>query len=68
MIPVSGERGVFGAFRVSDPSDTVVGGGLVSAWICSASQVRYALTVTGSQLTSVLIRYQSILDRFQCAS
>ena len=68
VIPVSGERGVFGAFRVLDATETVLGGGFISAWICSKSLIRYSLTVTGSHLTSVQIRFQSILTAFRCPS
>ena len=67
-IPVSGERGVFGAFKVLEGTDTAVGGGFVSAWICSESQTRYSLTVTGAQLTTVQIRFQDILTNFSCSS
>ena len=67
-IPVSGERGVFGAFKVLEGTGTAVGGGFVSAWICSESQTRYSLTVTGAQLTTVQIRFQDILTNFSCSS
>ena len=67
-IPVSGERGVFGAFKVLEGTDNAVGGGFVSAWICSESQTRYSLTVTGAQLTTVQIRLQDILTNFSCSS
>ena len=67
-IPVSGERGVFGAFKVLEGTDTAVGGGFVSAWICSESQTGYSLTVTGAQLTTVQIRFQDILTNFSCSS
>lgn len=67
-IPVSGERGVFGAFKVLEGTDNAVGGGFVSAWICSESQTRHSLTVTGAQLTTVQIRFQDILTSFSCSS
>ena len=65
--PVSGETGVFGGFRVLDGGATV-GGGFVSGWVCSESQSRYALTVTGPQATVVQIRFQRIVNQFSCSS
>ena len=65
--PVSGETGVFGGFKVLDGGSTV-GGGFVSGWICSDSQSRYALTVTGPQATVVQIRFQRIVNQFSCSS
>jgi len=66
-IPVSGETGVFGGFRVLDGGATV-GGGFVSGWVCSESQSRFALTVTGPQATVVQIRFQRIINQFSCSS
>ena len=66
-IPVSGETGVFGGFKVLDGGSTV-GGGFVSGWVCSESQSRYALTVTGPQATVVQIRFQRIVNQFSCSS
>jgi len=65
--PVSGETGVFGGFKVLDGGSTV-GGGFVSGWVCSESQSRYALTVTGPQATVVQIRFQRIVNQFSCSS
>jgi len=65
---VSGEQGVFGGFKVLDATDTTVGGGFVAAWTCSEAQVQYSLTVTGSQLTTVQIRFQRIVVNFSCPS
>ena len=65
--PVSGETGVFGGFKVLDGGSTV-GGGFVSCWVCSESQSRYALTVTGPQATVVQIRFQRIVNQFSCSS
>jgi len=65
--PVSGETGVFGGFKVLDGASTV-GGGFVSGWVCSESQSRYALTVTGPQATVVQIRFQRIVNQFSCSS
>ena len=67
-LPVSGERGVFGGFKVLDKANSTVGGGLVAAWVCSESQSLYSLTLTGPQATVVQIRFQRILDTFTCAS
>ena len=50
---MSGETGVFGGFKVLDGGSTV-GGGFVSGWVCSESQSRYALTVTGPQALSLI--------------
>ena len=65
--PVSGETGVFGGLKVLDGGSTV-GGGFVSGWVCSESQSRYALTVTGPQATVVQIRFQRIVNQFSCSS
>ena len=65
---VSGEQGVFGGFKVLDATDTTVGGGFVAAWTCSEAQLQYSLTVTGSQLTTVQIRFQRIVVNFSCPS
>ena len=65
---VSGEQGVFGGFKVLDATDTTVGGGFVAAWTCSELQLQYSLTVTGSQLTTVQIRFQRIVLNFSCPS
>ena len=67
-LPVSGERGVFGGFKVLDKANSTVGGGLVAAWSCPESQSLYSLTLTGPQATVVQIRFQRILDSFTCAS
>ena len=67
-VPVSGEQGVFGGFRVLDKDNSAVGGGLVAAWVCSESQSLYSLTLTGPQATVVQIRFQRLLDTFTCAS
>jgi len=66
-IPVSGETGVFGGFKVLDGGETI-GGGFVSGWVCPESQSRYALTVTGPQATVVQIRFQRIINQFSCSS
>ena len=66
-IPVSGETGVFGGFKVLDGGSTV-GGGFVSGWVCSESQSRYALTVTGPQATVVQVRFQRLVNLFSCSS
>ena len=67
-LPVSGERGVFGGFRVLDKANSTVGGGLVAAWVCSESQSLYSLTLTGSQATVEQLRFQRIVRSFTCAS
>ena len=56
-----------GGFKVLDGASTV-GGGFVSGWVCSESQSRYALTVTGPQATVVQIRFQRIVNQFSCSS
>ena len=66
-IGVSGERGLYGGFKVMDAASATLGGGLVTGWVCPESQTRYSLTLTGSSATVVQVRLFAILDKFSCS-
>jgi hypothetical protein len=66
-ITVAGEQGLFGGFTAAT-SGTVIGGGLIGAWRCSAAGTAFALTVTGADSTTVQVRFNELLSSFQCAS
>jgi len=66
-VGVSGERGLYGGFKVMDAASVTLGGGLVTGWVCPESQTRYSLTLTGASATVVQVRLFAILDKFSCS-
>lgn len=67
-VTVADQLGVFGAFTAADSSGKVIGGGLIGAWSCSTENMAFSLTVTGQQATTSQIRFQGLLDDFECSS
>lgn len=67
-VTVADQPGVFGGFTAADVSGKVIGGGLIGAWSCSAKNTVFSLTVTGQELTTSQIRFQGLLNDFQCSS
>tara|TARA_B100000029_G_scaffold125222_1_gene118700 strand:+ start:3130 stop:3813 length:684 start_codon:yes stop_codon:yes gene_type:complete len=66
-IPVTGAQGgLFGGFRVLDPSGAAVGGGFVAGWVCPQNGTSYAMQVTGPDATVVQIRFQRLVSYFRC--
>ena len=66
-ISISGEPGFFAGFRVLDATNSSVGGGLIASWVCPESQLRYSITSTGPQATVVQLRFQRIIENFNCS-
>lgn len=66
-ITVSGEDGVYGGFRTLNSGGTVIGGGIIGAWICSTTQTAYRLTLTGANATLAQVRFDRLLDNFACS-
>ena len=66
-ISISGEPGFFAGFRAIDDTNSSVGGGLIASWVCPESQLRYSITTTGPQATVVQLRFQRIIEKFNCS-
>lgn len=64
---ISGEPGFFAGFRAIDATNSSVGGGLIASWVCPESQLRYSITTTGPQATVVQLRFQRIVEKFNCS-
>ena len=67
-LAVSGELGVYGAFRALDETETAIGGGLIGTWVCSGPQTAFRLTVTGPDSMVVQLRFERLRQNFICAS
>ena len=67
-ITVSSEAGIFGGFKTLDANSAVVGGGLIGAWACAASEVAFRMILTGEDATVVQLRFDRLLDNFTCPS
>jgi len=65
-ILVSGETGWYGGFVATDSTGDGAGGGLMGAWICSESKTAFSLTATGSDATSLQIRFDRLISGFSC--
>ena len=64
---VSGEQGVYGAFRALDEDETAVGGGLIGTWLCSGPETAFRLTVIGTDTMVVQLRFDRLRHNFLCA-
>ena len=67
-LAVSGEQGVYGAFRALDENESAIGGGLIGTWVCSGPQTAFRLTVTGTDSMVVQLRFDRLRHNFTCAS
>ena len=67
-LTVAGQPGAFGGFSAADSSGTVLGGGLIGAWLCENPARGFSLTVTGQGATTAQIRFQNLLDNFNCSA
>ena len=65
---VTGERGVYGGFRILNANDATIGGGLIGAWVCPGPQTAFRLTLTGVDSTVVQVRFNRLLGNFVCSS
>ena len=65
-ITIKNRETAFGGFAGSDSSGNAVGGGLIGAWSCEASD--FILIVTGSDSTLVQIRFDRMLENFDCVA
>jgi hypothetical protein len=63
---VNGEMGQFGGFAATESTGASSGGGLIGAWVCSGPQTAFSLTVTGSDATSLQIRFDRLISGFSC--
>ena len=67
-IAVSGESGTFGGFRTLDATETVIGGGLIGAWVCPGQDTAFRLALTGVDSTVAQVRFNRLLSNFACSS
>jgi hypothetical protein len=65
-ITVDGNQGIFGAFSTQDAETVVTGGGIIGAWSCISQGIIPALLVTGTDDTTVQIRFKRLIDSFTC--
>ncbi|MBR62261.1 MAG: hypothetical protein CL904_06400 [Dehalococcoidia bacterium] len=56
----------FGGFAGSDATGQAVGGGLIGAWTCDTND--FIMIVTGADSTLVQIRFDRLLDNFDCVA
>jgi hypothetical protein len=63
-IAVDDTEGAFGGFAVIDQSGSTLGGGLIGGWLCD--ETGFILSVTGSDSTIVQVRFDRVLDGFEC--
>jgi hypothetical protein len=61
---VSGETGMFGGFVATDSTGASAGGGLIGTWVCSRPNTAFSLT--GSDATSLQIRFDRLVSGFLC--
>ena len=61
-----GRETAFGGFAGADASGAAVGGGLIGAWTCETTD--FILIVTGADSTLVQIRFDRLLDNFDCVA
>jgi hypothetical protein len=64
---VDGEPGLFLGFKAVDGSGAA-SGGLIGAWVCTASQSSFVLTLTGADAAVVQVRFDGLRDDFKCSS
>ena len=62
----NGRETAFGGFAGADASGAAVGGGLIGAWTCETTD--FILIVTGADSTLVQIRFDRLLDNFDCVA
>ena len=67
-ITVSEQGGVFGGFTVNDAAGATLGGGLIGSWLCPQPGTAYRLTVMGVDSAVVQIRFDRLIDKFDCSS
>lgn len=67
-LTVGGQSGAFGGFSAADSSGSVLGGGLIGAWLCESPDRAFSLTVTGQGATTAQIRFQNLVDNFSCST
>ena len=65
-INVDDNQGIFGAFSTQNDEAAVIGGGIIGAWACGAQGIIPALLVTGTDDTTVQIRFKRLIDSFSC--
>ena len=65
-VKVDGNDGIFGVFSTRDSTSTVIGGGIIGAWECDGKEIIQALLVTGTDDTTVQIRFKRLIDSFTC--
>lgn len=65
-VEVDGNDGIFGVFSTRDGAATVTGGGIIGAWECHGQEIIPALLVTGTDDTTVQIRFKRLIDSFTC--
>jgi len=66
VIDVKDRETAFGGFAGIDSGGTTIGGGLVGAWACEANE--FILILTGADSTLVQIRFDRLLDNFDCVA
>ena len=67
-ITVSGQSGVYLGFKSTDDTGASLGGGLIGAWTCTGEGTAYTLTLTGADASTLQIRFDRLLENFNCAA
>ncbi len=61
------ESGLVVGFKSVDGAGKVVGGGLIGAWNCLDTEVSFTLAVTGDDANIVQLRFNRLINNFECA-
>jgi hypothetical protein len=61
------EPGLVIGFKSVDGSGDVAGGGLVGAWNCLDAETSFTITVTGQDASVVQLRFNRLINNFECA-
>ncbi len=67
-ISASGQSGVYLGFKSSDDSGNTLGGGLISAWACADAGTSFTLTMTSADASTLQIRFDRLLENFNCVT
>ena len=61
------ESGLVIGFKSVDGSGDVAGGGLIGAWNCLAAETSFTITVTGPDASIVQLKFNRLINNFECA-
>ena len=61
------ESGLVIGFKSSDSLGNAAGGGLVGAWNCLDEETSFTLTVTGKDAAVVQLRFNRLINNFECS-